>query len=628
MSGHKFPKNLGSDSFTRINENNHIDDNINDHIDFINVNNNRIFDSNEHALTHLDINDKGKVKTEAYHNNVKHESNIKIYLDKILGKGSYAKVFPGRYRNKTVAVKIMCIDHLERSIVKQLERELDVIRLLQKHNHPNIATYYKIFHTHEKIIIVMELCSGGELRKYIERGLDLTIVRNYFSQILKGCKHLLSLNIIHRDIKSANILLTGDKKTIKIIDFGLSKIFKVDLNDTMLGSPLYMSPELLAEQTYDSKSDIWSLGILLYEMVYGVTPFHHHKTTLNLKISVQSNNINYSLHSTKGIYEVPKNLIEYMKKLLELDPHRRMNWNDICDAEWLDENILHIDSIIAPNVQNNNNGKRPYPYQHSKHSRDIINKKNSLNRIQTQNRNTNLPTRVDTHDVFTLDIDDIDMNADSDVNVNNKNSPTVDDILDHSEEDNYKKNISPKTKTNNKCSEPIPILKNDKYNKYNKNNVSNGMSQPKVAYGRGRREGCVSYPLSYEQSPQLQGVHYLHGESVGDVFSLNENDININDLSIIANNPGDQYHNLIKKQKDKATGSGLIDIDDVDKMLIANVPERTTAYEYFRKGTSDLGSYLYAHSAPVASTIVQNLGNVAKTTIDVIGISTSGSPKS
>lgn len=277
------------------------------------------------------------------------KGEIKIYSNKSLGDGSYSKVYLGKYRNNQVAVKIISTKSLEQNIATQLERELDIIQILQNYPHKNIASYYKIINTYDKMIIVMELCSEGELSKHIHNGLSFDSIQSYFKQILSGYHHLLELNIVHRDIKSANILLNNDKTTIKFIDFGLSKINNNDFSRTICGSPLYMAPELLNSEDYDSRSDIWSLGVLLYEMVYGLTPFHNCKAIKTLKEQIQLNKIEFPEFSAKNIFKVPTDLIDYMKKLLEVNPNKRISWDDISRSAWLnnlDDNEIFDDYFV------------------------------------------------------------------------------------------------------------------------------------------------------------------------------------------------------------------------------------------------------------------------------------------
>jgi hypothetical protein len=128
--------------------------------------------------------DKTPDDKEPDDNETDDKTSLKIYYDKMLGKGTFAKVFPGKYKDNIVAVKIITTKHLESNISLQLERELQVIRILQTNPHKNVASYYKIFQSDDKMIIVMELCSGGELTKHIKKGLEYTYVKDYFVQIL------------------------------------------------------------------------------------------------------------------------------------------------------------------------------------------------------------------------------------------------------------------------------------------------------------------------------------------------------------------------------------------------------------------------------------------------------------
>ena len=157
----------------------------------------------------------------------------------------------------------------------QLVSEVNILRELK---HQNIVRYYERYVDREqcKIYIVMEYCEGGDLGTLIKRYrkesklLEEDTIWHYFTQIslaLHECHTFKHGVILHRDLKPENIFLDANGN-IKLGDFGLSRVLgkQVDLAKTFVGTPYYMSPEQVNESGYDVKSDIWSLGCLLYEL--------------------------------------------------------------------------------------------------------------------------------------------------------------------------------------------------------------------------------------------------------------------------------------------------------------------------------------------------------------------------
>ena len=143
-------------------------------------------------------------------------------------------------------------------------------------NHPNIITVYEIAEHKDQIFIAMELIEGQSLRDKIEPGpmrldeaLDISI------QVADGLQEAHKKNIIHRDIKSANIMLT-DRGQAKIMDFGLAKLAgNIDITKvgSILGTMTHMSPEQARGEDVDHRTDIWSLGVVLYRMLTSQLPF-------------------------------------------------------------------------------------------------------------------------------------------------------------------------------------------------------------------------------------------------------------------------------------------------------------------------------------------------------------------
>ena len=142
-------------------------------------------------------------------------------------------------------------------------------------NHPNIATIHSIEEPDEEFFIVMEYIEGKELKAIINNQLAINQVLNFATQITEGLQAAHDKGIIHRDIKSSNIMVTNDGK-IKIMDFGLAKVgagLQLTREHSTLGTVAYMSPEQARGEAVDHRTDIWSLGIVLYEMVTGALPF-------------------------------------------------------------------------------------------------------------------------------------------------------------------------------------------------------------------------------------------------------------------------------------------------------------------------------------------------------------------
>ena len=142
-------------------------------------------------------------------------------------------------------------------------------------DHENIVKLYDIYQTANNMYIITEYCEDGDLYHYLEKKHKLpeSEAKKYLKQIMKGAKYLHSNGIIHRDLKPANILMKGD--ICKISDFGFAKSLQ-DSNSVMksiVGTPLYMSPQILKKTKYTTKSDLWSIGLIYYEMLHGRTPW-------------------------------------------------------------------------------------------------------------------------------------------------------------------------------------------------------------------------------------------------------------------------------------------------------------------------------------------------------------------
>ncbi|KFD54188.1 hypothetical protein M513_04965 [Trichuris suis] len=198
-----------------------------------------------------------------------------ILFDRRLGKGGFGEVYFAVHlaTNREVAIKL-----INKSIVKEenaFKRIWDEVRIHSKLKHPHIVEMLDCFQDESYIYIVLELCSNGDLRRYLRgRPLSEAHAASVLEQVIDGVLFLHTKQIIHRDLSASNILL--DKHGIvKIADFGLAtQISQVnEKHFTMCGTPNYIAPEIAMRRPHGLEADLWSLGCLLYTLLSGHPPF-------------------------------------------------------------------------------------------------------------------------------------------------------------------------------------------------------------------------------------------------------------------------------------------------------------------------------------------------------------------
>lgn len=199
-------------------------------------------------------------------------------MEEVLGKGVSGTVYKAKVRDAGFDVAIKVVSQTNAKIQAELEKEIGVLKQCK---HTNIVAYYGTYTKQEELWIIMDYCGAGSLKDVLNlTGCTLdneAQVRHVLTSTLKGLSHLHSKGILHLDIKSANILLT-DEGDVKLADFGVSVSTGTHDSSTFVnatnyvGSPLFMSPEVIRKDKYNSASDIWSLGITIIEMVDGQPP--------------------------------------------------------------------------------------------------------------------------------------------------------------------------------------------------------------------------------------------------------------------------------------------------------------------------------------------------------------------
>ncbi|XP_028819776.1 serine/threonine-protein kinase Nek5 isoform X2 [Denticeps clupeoides] len=198
---------------------------------------------------------------------------------RLVGEGAFAKAFLARRRGGGAQRCVLKQIDTRKMPGKEREASQKEVTLLSQMNHPNIVTFFTSFQEMGNLYIVMEYCDGGDLMKkiYMQRGqlFSEEQIVDWFVQICLGLKHIHDRKILHRDIKAQNIFLSEGGTKAKLGDFGIAKMLKntMELARTCVGTPYYLSPEICENQPYNNKTDIWSLGCVLYELCTLKHPF-------------------------------------------------------------------------------------------------------------------------------------------------------------------------------------------------------------------------------------------------------------------------------------------------------------------------------------------------------------------
>lgn len=264
----------------------------------------------------------------------------KYKLGFILGEGAFSEVFLATSIENGDKVAIKRIHKLTKDDLWTTRKgaQKEELRLLALLNHPKIIKLRECFETRDKLYIVQEYCAGGNLSDLIRRekkegGLSEDRVKNIFIQLLQAVNYLHSLNIVHRDIKSENVLLkeryTDD---IRLLDFGLSRLMpRAELLMTSVGTLDYKAPEVCLRKPYGAACDCWSLGVVLYEMLSGELPCLF--TSDESVVAFANNGVDFSQgNKWNDVSEEAKDLIRH---LLVLEPEKRYTCAEALSCEWL-----------------------------------------------------------------------------------------------------------------------------------------------------------------------------------------------------------------------------------------------------------------------------------------------------
>ena len=185
-----------------------------------------------------------------------------------------------------------------------------------------------VFQTPMRLYFVMPFIRGGELYKHFltSKRFPEEVVKFYAYQIALAIGHLHSKDIIHRDLKLENILV-DEEGYLKIIDFGLAKILKEDeTTDTFCGTPEYLAPEMVSQRGHDKNVDWWALGVLIYELLVGVSPFYNRNRNVMLS-KIKASRVVFP-DPKKFKISISEDCKDFICKLLDKKPSRRMGYTN------------------------------------------------------------------------------------------------------------------------------------------------------------------------------------------------------------------------------------------------------------------------------------------------------------
>ena len=298
------------------------------------------------------------------------------YKPNVIGQGGFGELLLAKHKttNQLYAIKLCNKKKVIESGAKLeiIKREMAIHITL---THKNIVKLYSTSEDKNYFYLVMEYVPNGTLFSLIQKfhGLPEKESFKYFIQVTAAVQFLHSIGLAHRDIKPENILLDEDRN-VKLCDFGWCVDVSKGERMTFCGTYEYMAPEIVDEKYYDYSIDVWSLGVLLYEMIHGFSPFRPNKKNSKDPMKEIFDNIrhkNYTIQ--KNISDDCKDLID---KLLEIDKDKRIKVDEIFEHPWVTKKINEFFPNWNPNENylNENNDKN----NNENNNEKIVDKKKNV----------------------------------------------------------------------------------------------------------------------------------------------------------------------------------------------------------------------------------------------------------
>jgi serine/threonine protein kinase len=242
------------------------------------------------------------------------EQDTEVTIDefdllKVIGRGSFGKVMlvKGRTTNELYAMKILKKEAiLQRNQVEHTRAEREILASI---DHPFLVKLHYAFQNDTKLYMIIDFCKGGELFYHLKnaRRFPESRVQIYVGEITLGIEHLHSKGIIYRDLKPENVLLDDDGH-LKLTDFGLSKVTNGEQALTFCGTPEYLAPEIIKGGGHGKEVDWWSLGVLMFEMLVGMSPFYSENQSAMYRM-IQSSDVRIPSHISRNARDITQRLL-------------------------------------------------------------------------------------------------------------------------------------------------------------------------------------------------------------------------------------------------------------------------------------------------------------------------------
>ena len=274
----------------------------------------------------------------------------KYELKDEIGAGSTSKCFRcvRKADGMVFACKVIDKSNIEAKFTGLLGQFLTEIKVLKALHHENIIHLEDDFETSDRIYLVMEMMSGGELFDYVvaKGTLSEEEASELIRKICSAVAHMHANNIIHRDLKPENLLLTASGKNaqVKLIDFGLAKVMHEDTARSFLGTKGYLAPEMLQRSNYDKSVDMWSLGVIAFVLLCGCLPFDDDSSRI---ISESAARKKFALRFPRWATTLSTSAKDLLYNLLDVDPKTRYTAEQALNHPWVSGRTVQPNSYLA-----------------------------------------------------------------------------------------------------------------------------------------------------------------------------------------------------------------------------------------------------------------------------------------